>query len=299
MDGQWFDLVDPDVDELLAAVPDLDPDAIEILTAPARDGRDARPSLESHGPYLVGVFLLPIHDDPANTFHYRELACIVTPDRLVTIRKRDPTGEHAPIGLVPTASAVTAGGGRLLRELVDDVAGAHLDLVDDLYAEIDELEDSLDHISSHDARRMLSDLRHEMLHARKNVSSTRAAIRRIVDGRLSVSGGELFPPDVAASFADTYDTLVRTIEELDVARDLLASVRDYLQARVSESQNEIVKTLTVVASLVLVPTLITGFFGQNFESAFDHGYWSLTVSTALIVVTTLAQLVVFRWRRWI
>ena len=92
---------------------------------------------------------------------------------------------------------------------------------------------------------------------------------------------------------------MRTVEELDVARDLLASVRDFLQAKVSESQNEVVKILTVVASLVLVPTLITGFYGQNFGSAFHDRYWTIGVSAALIVATTVIQLVVFRWRRWI
>jgi magnesium transporter len=98
---------------------------------------------------------------------------------------------------------------------------------------------------------------------------------------------------------DTYDTLVRAGDELDVARDLLASARDHHQAKVAESQNEIVKTLTVIASLVLVPTLIVGYYGQNFEEAFDDRYWSLAFSTGLIVVTTFVQLAVYRWRRWI
>ena len=100
------------------------------------------------------------------------------------------------------------------------------------------------------------------------------------------------------AFADTYDTLVRVVE-LDVARDLLSSVRDFLQSKIAETQSEIVKKLTVVASLVLVPTLITGFYGQNFTGVFDESYWTLTVSIGLIVGTTLAQLAFFRWKRWL
>ena len=60
---------------------------------------------------------------------------------------------------------------------------------------------------------------------------------------------------------------MRTTEELDVARDLLAQRRDYLQSKIAESQNEVVKKLTVIASLVLVPTLIIGFYGQNFGAS--------------------------------
>ena len=51
-------------------------------------------------------------------------------------------------------------------------------------------------------------------------------------------------------------------EELDVARDLLGGVRDYYQAKITEQQNDALK-LTVIASLVLVPSLIVGFFGRT------------------------------------
>ena len=68
---------------------------------------------------------------------------------------------------------------------------------------------------------------------------------------------------------------------------------------IAENQNEVGKKLTVIASLVLVPSLIVGYYGQNFGSAFDEVYWSIAVSTGLIAASTLAQLALFRWRRWI
>ncbi len=100
-------------------------------------------------------------------------------------------------------------------------------------------------------------------------------------------------------FTDTYETLFRAAEDIDVARDLLTSVRDHHQAQITETQNEVVKKLTVIASLVLVPTLIVGFYGQNFQPAFDDAFWTLGVSTGLIVGTTMVQLALYRWRRWL
>jgi magnesium transporter len=131
------------------------------------------------------------------------------------------------------------------------------------------------------------------------VSATRAAVRRIADGRVDTGGESLFPASVETEFVDTYETLVRVTEELDVARDLLAGVRDFHQAKIAEGQNDVGKKLTVIASLVLVPSLIVGFYGQNFEGVFDNPLWSLGVSSGLIVATTLLQLALFRWRRWI
>jgi magnesium transporter len=124
-------------------------------------------------------------------------------------------------------------------------------------------------------------------------------VRRVVDGRIEVGDHELFPPEVERLFADTYDTLVRVTEELDVARDLLAGVRDHLQSKITENQNEVGKKLTVIASLVLVPSFVVGFFGQNFAGEFERGYWTVWFSTGVIVVSTLVQLAIFRWRRWV
>ena len=107
--------------------------------------------------------------------------------------------------------------------------------------------------------------------ARRFSSATRGIARRIVDGRIDVGRAELFPDDVEVLFVDTYETLVRVTEELDVARDLLGGVRDYYQAKITEQQNDVAKKLTVIASLVLVPSLIVGFYGQNFAGQFERG----------------------------
>jgi hypothetical protein len=66
---------------------------------------------------------------------------------------------------------------------------------------------------------------------------------------------------------------------VDYARDLLSAARDYQQARVSIDQNEVVKRLTSIASILLVPTFIVGLYGQNFihmpEYRWHYGYaWS-------------------------
>jgi Mg2+ and Co2+ transporter CorA len=76
-------------------------------------------------------------------------------------------------------------------------------------------------------------------------------------------------------------------------------VRDYYQAKIAEQQNEVAKILTVIASLVLVPSLIVGFYGQNFAGHFRDWYWSIGVSVGLIVVSTIVQLGLFRRRGWL
>ena len=89
-------------------------------------------------------------------------------------------------------------------------------------------------------------------------------MHKIVDKRIELDGTEeVFPHDVEIAFGDAYDKLLRAVDGLDLARDLLAGVRDYLQAKVANDQNEVMKRLTVIASLLLVPTFIVGSTGRT------------------------------------
>jgi Mg2+ and Co2+ transporter CorA len=297
---RWTDLLDPSREELLDALPaHVDPDVVETLAAPALTGREPRPVLEGHGSYMFGVLVAmrPLVDD--GLAEHQEIDVVATPDLLLTVRKTPPSGVPFDPAALQPALDDGAPIGVLVHRLVDDVAETFLELLDAVYGEIDELEDRIDEWSPATVRLRMAELRHELLYRRRTVSATRAAVRRVLDGRVEVGDHALFPPEIERMFADTYDTLVRVTEELDVARDLLASVRDHLQAKVAENQNEVGKKLTVIASLVLVPSLVVGFFGQNFEGEFDKSWWTLAFSTGIIVVSTIVQLALFRWRRWI
>ena len=301
MSARWLDLVDPTREELLATLPiHVDPEVVEALVARPADGRGPRPLLESHGAYVFGVLMAarPIpHEDRVS---YLEIDLVATPGVVVTVRKTPSDGgEPFDISALHPASEGEADAGGLVHRLVDEVVESFLDGLDGAYAEIEELEDMLDDWPPSRVRARLSDLRHELLHGRRTVAATRAAVRRVLDGRIEVGEHALFPPATERLFSETYETLVRVTEELDIARDLLAGVRDHHQSKVVEGQGEVAKKLTVIAALVLVPSFIVGFFGQNFESVFDDNYWTIGFSTGLIVLSTLVQLAIFRWRRWI
>ena len=297
MAARWIDLIDPTYDEIMGALPgQVDPEVVELLTARPEEGREPRPVIEGHGAYVFGVLLAPRPLPEEDRILYQEIDLVALPELLVTVRKTPAHGPPHDVAVLPEQDAST---GELVHRLVDDVADSYLDALDAAYAEIEELEDAIDTWTASRVRTRISDLRHELLYTRRTVAATRAAVRRVADGRIEVGDHALFPPLTERLFADTYETLVRATEELDIARDLLAGVRDHHQSKVAESQGDVSKKLTVIASLVLVPSLIVGYYGQNFESAFDEAYWSIAVSTGLIAASTVVQLALFRWRRWI
>jgi magnesium transporter len=140
-----------------------------------------------------------------------------------------------------------------------------------------------------------------MLHIRRTLSPMRDAIRRVIDGSVDVENGpEVFPKDVEVAFNGSYDKLMRAFDGLELSRDLLGSVRDYHQSKIANDQNEVMKVLTVIASLVLFPTFVVGVYGQNFLHIPElHWHYGYAYSWGIIVVSTLIQLWFFRRKKWI
>jgi magnesium transporter len=297
--AHWIDLVDPTRDEILQATSGLDlpPDVVDRIAEVPDRGRVQMPLLETHG---ACVFAILAYAAPGTErADYLELDVVASTKAIVTVRKSSAGGRLAPVdGLTARAKAHDQAG-VLFHAAVDDAADTFLDVVDDLYEAIDDLEVDVELLDGADVRRRITTIRNELLRARRVSSMTRGIARRVLDGRIDVGSSGLFPASAERRFVETFETLVRVTEELDVARDLLGGVRDYYQARLAEQQNEVAKTLTVIASLVLVPSLVVGFFGQNFAGEFHAFYWTLTVSLGLIVASTFVQIVLFRWRRWL
>jgi magnesium transporter len=299
---RWIDLADPDIDAINAALSTrLHDSDVNRLSAAARHDDEPRPRLEAHGDYVFGILVLPTIDADGEVTRH-EIDVVATLDRLVTVRKTPPGQMSCDLtDLVATAHRDDYAPGMSLYMLMDEIAERFLTVVDDFDSDIDELEDNIGEWPSQQVRERISTIRHEILLVRRVLAPSRDAARAVLDDRVELDGDlTLFPREIELHFADAYDKLLRATDGLDLSRDLLAGVRDFHQAQVANDQNEVMKRLTVVASLLLLPTLIVGIYGQNLrggpEFHWSHGYW---FSWGLIAVTTIAQLVYFRRKKWI
>jgi magnesium transporter len=301
--ARWIDLLDPTREEILAESPArLHPRALERLAAPGVADQDPRPTFEPHGDYVFGVLLVPVGVPEEDRVFYQEIDLVLTPGAALTVRKTPP-GEP-PFDLALLEQACDAHGspssGVIAYYLVDEVAERYLSVIDLLDTEIDELESGIETWESEQVRRRLSELRRDVLQIRRTLTPTRDAVRRIVDGRVDVGEDAVFDRSLELDFAEASDRLLRATESLDLSRELIASARDYHQAKIGQDQNEVVKRLAVIASLLLFPTFLVGVYGQNFDHMPELG-WRLgyAFSWALIALTTVGQLAFFRWKKWI
>jgi magnesium transporter len=299
--AEWIDLLDPSANEVRDAIGVELPDVlVEQLGSPPDERR--RPRLTGGDGWVAGVLLVPVLVELEDRLYHQEIGLVVTRERAVTVRKTPPVGEpfdpEAVREFCSTLESPPAG--LIAYHLLDDVAERYLDLEDGLNAEIDELEDHIDDWAPDRIRRRITDIRRDVLDIRRSLSPTRDAVRRVVDGRLDTGEERVADEAMRPLLGEAYDKLLRASEGLDFSRDLLTAAREYHQSRIGQEQNDVIKKLTVIASLLLLPTFIVGVYGQNFDHM-PELHWQLgyAFSWAVILGSTLVQLTFFRWRRWI
>ena len=123
---------------------------------------------------------------------------------------------------------------------------------------------------------------------------------RDVVGRFSREQGEFIDPANQVYIRDLYDHVVRVIESVENQRDMLNNMNDLFNSEQTNQTNHIFKVLTVISVIFIPPTFIVGVYGTNFdvlpELHFPHAYflmWGAMVSLAI------AQLIFFRWKKWL
>jgi magnesium transporter len=138
-------------------------------------------------------------------------------------------------------------------------------------------------------------LKRDLLRVRKLIAPEREVLQVLSRGDV-----EIYGPEERRYFQDVYDHVVRVTDEIDTLRDLVSNVVDANLAAVSNRLNEVMKVLTALATILLVMTVVTGFFGQNFVAFIPYdsavAFWG---SIAFMVVAALSLAVYFRRKGWL
>lgn len=186
---------------------------------------------------------------------------------------------------------------RLLHAILDTLVDSYFPVLDDLDNLIDELEDATVTEASNEVQARLFRIKRSLAQMRRVISPQVEVMNSLI-----IRTGDLIPSDAKPYFADIHDHLVRAFEVLDSYRDLMSGLLDVYLTTVSNRLNEVMKQLTIIATIFLPITFITGVFGQNFghlpQVEHDNGslFWLVLAFMGLI---TLAQLWYFKYRKWI
>jgi magnesium transporter len=157
--------------------------------------------------------------------------------------------------------------GFLLYTILDTLVDGYLPVAAAYEQRVGALEEALlhDHPDIDATLRALFAMRSEVLDLRRAAVPMRDLLSPIIRGDL-----HLFRADELAYYRDVYDHAVRVVEALDAARDDITNAQQIHIAVQANRQNDVNKQLTLIATIFLPLTFLTGFFGQNFGWMVDH-----------------------------
>ncbi|MET8145964.1 magnesium transporter CorA family protein [Sphaerisporangium sp. NPDC005288] len=291
----WFDLLSPTPEKLAVISEELGLHelAVEDVLHPHQ-----RPKLDIYETHLfLTLYAVRLGED-ATALHLTELSVFVTKNALVTVRSDDSCDIDA-ITARWDASPGKAGHGVsfLLHTLLDYVVDGHFDVAQALDDRVEALEDGLFTErpgNNRGMQRRMFDVRRTTVRFRRVVLPMREVLTSLMRRDLGVVESEMAP-----YYQDVYDHVLRVSEWTESLRDLVGNVYETHLNLQGYRMNDIMKRVTSWAAIIAVPTLITGFYGQNIPfPGFSHaeGFWT---SSLLIVVASAILYVVFRKKDWI
>ena len=286
----WVSATSPDAEtiEILRREFDLHPLAIEDVQK-----RGQRPKLDAYAAQHMIVVYEVIEAQPGLS----EIHIFIGPGWLVTVAW-DPTPQLDGIRQRFADGGKELGGGgvgELLYTMLDGVVDSYFPEVDRLSERIGELEDRvLEGDTDRGSLREVLVVKRRLLDMRRILAPTRDVANQLLRRDL-----DIIEPATVPYYQDLYDHLVRVIDQLDVYRDLLAAVLDARLTVASNSLNAIMKRLTAFTVILMVPTLIAGVYGMNFDNMPELRHpLGYPMALGLMALSVVVSVTFFRRRGW-
>jgi magnesium transporter len=179
----------------------------------------------------------------------------------------------------------------LVYLIVDTLTDSFFPVLSAFDDQIDSLEDAILQQPTEQQLGTLFDMKRQLLMIRKVVTPQRDMFASLSAGVTELPG---MVDESARYFRDLYDHLIRISDLVDNYRDLLSGVMDTHISTVSNRLNAVMKQLTIIATIFLPLSFLTGFFGQNFAAMVTHiGSWAAFIG--LGIGTELAAAVLMLW----
>jgi magnesium transporter len=288
-DFQWVGIHDPTDEELalVARTFDLHPLAVEDAGSAHQ-----RPKLEQYGETLFLVLKTLWYVDAEDAVETGEINMFVGPDFVVTVRHGAGIDlAAARRDLEQRAKVLQHGPMAVMYAVCDRVVDEYERVGADLEIDVDEVEASVFSTERSDDSVRIYTLKREIAEVRRAVLPLREPMRRFATGQAPGIEAE-----TATYFRDVADHLQRVSEVVDNLDSLLSSAFEAHVARISVQQNEDMRKISAGAALVVVPTLIAGIYGMNFEHMPELG-WVLGYPFALALMVGVSVLLLWRFKR--
>ncbi len=263
-----------------------------------------RPKLERYDDTLVLVAKPAFYDDDAEAIRIGELFVAIDDGFIVTVRHGDahriggraaakhqesPLSERRPVDV--------------LYELLDEVVDGYEPIIRGLQIDIEEIEQEVFSVERTNSAPRIYALKRHVLEMLRNVEPLIGPLERLASptGDLAVvTRNRADADEIDEYFRDVADHVRRLVAQLHTVNDVLSDALQANLAQVSVSQNDDMRTMSAWAAIFLVPTLLAGVWGMNFDSMPELDYrFGYPLAIGIMILASLALWWQFRRSGWL
>jgi len=256
-----------------------------------------RPKMEDFDTYILLILKMLRYDDEANTVRTEQISIILGPNFVISFQEVQG-GVFNPL-----RERIRTGRGRVRRMGADYLAYALLDSIVDHYfilletcgERIELLEEELALNPQPETLQAIHNLKQEIIFLRKSVWP----LREVISGTERAES-PLIHDDISMYLRDLYDHTIEVIDSVETYQDILSGMIDLYLSSVSNKMNEVMKVLTIFASIFIPLTFMAGVYGMNFEFMPELKIrWAYPALWGAMIVVAASLLIFFKRRKWL
>ncbi len=259
---------------------------------------DQRPKIEDFDDYIFVVLKMLYFDEDEEEVRAEQISIILGSNFVLSFQER--------VGDIfnPLRERIRSAKGRVRKMGPDYLAYALMDAIVDNYfmvleklgEKIEGMEEELVTNPTPETLQTIHNLKREMIFLRKSVWPLREVVSRLERGE-----SDLIKDSTGIYLRDVYDHTIQVVDTIETFRDMLSGMLDIYLSSVSNRMNQVMKVLTIIATIFIPLTFVAGIYGMNFEYMpelkwhwfYPKAFWLVMLGIAGVM------LVYFRRKKWL
>ncbi|MBN1761981.1 MAG: magnesium/cobalt transporter CorA [Methanomicrobia archaeon] len=258
---------------------------------------EQRPKLEDFGAYLFVVLKMLYFEEGTRKILAEQVSLILGSDFVISFQEREgDVFKYVRERIRNSKGRIRkVGADYLAYALIDAIVDNYFIILEKLGETIEVMEEELVTNPMPDTLQTIHHLKRELIYLRKSVWPLREVISALDRGE-----SPLIQESTGVYLRDLYDHTIQVIDSVETFRDMVAGMLDIYLSSVSNKMNEVMKVLTIIATIFIPLTFIAGIYGMNFDYMPELGWrWGYPAVWFVMCAILITMIVYFRRRKWL
>jgi magnesium transporter len=256
-----------------------------------------RPKFEEFEHYAYVVLKMLRFDSAEDRILTEQVSLIVMNNLLISLQEShgdvfDPVRTRLFKGL---GRIRKAGSDYLAYALIDAVVDHYFAILEQIGTQIEAIEDATLSYPTPRVLERIHAMKHKLLYLRKQIWPLREVV-----GVMAKEDSAWIQDDTTLFLRDVHDHTIQIMETIESLRDIMAGLFDLYLTGISNKMNEIMKVLTIIATIFIPTTFIAGVYGMNFKHMPELEWpWGYGLVWAVMIAVMIAMVIYFRKKKWL